>query len=180
MSKCTDMQTHIHTHTPTLFPLCPNAHTHQPVWFFIAGSGKKHSFCWQVSHGVVTGVCDVHGMMGGGVMELNVNGVLVFWVILAYNSHIVPFLEEQQKNCQSRRSYFKSYALAICDCMYERAVSKKRNTHMLLREMKKRKKKLPLTQKQTCSHTHTNTHIHKEIEQQRWELFFHFRKEIKE
>lgn len=57
-----------------------------------AFAGEQNGLLGEIGHAVLERVREVHGVMDSRVMELHVDGVVLFVVVAAHDTHRVPDL----------------------------------------------------------------------------------------
>ena len=73
-------------------PLCTSEAT-SPWHISRALAAQQNGFAGEVCHGTVQLIVKVHGMVDRRVVELNINGGLVFCLVAANDTNRVPFLQ---------------------------------------------------------------------------------------
>ena len=79
-----------------------------PWVFKVTGAGEKNGLRRQVSHCVAECVDNVQCMMGSGVVEFYVDGILFLCVVLYDDSYRVPDLRERESGCHMIKGWGQS------------------------------------------------------------------------
>lgn len=83
---------------------CAEQGYHLPCKLLCALTGQQDGFSGEVSHGVAQGVGEVGGVVHRGVVELDVDGVVLLVVVAANDSDRIPHLAEGTTHTQTNPS----------------------------------------------------------------------------